>query len=57
MKYKCDKCGSVIKGEYSESPQYGSHYTVRCKCGNKGNSKSDWSYNIDGFTKEPTNDK
>ena len=51
MKYKCNKCGEITKSQYLENPQIGSHYSVKCSCGNKGNSKTDFHYKIKGFEK------
>ena len=52
MKYTCEKCGKVVTGIYKESPQYGSFYTVSCPCGNKGNARNDWKYEIKGFERK-----
>ncbi len=47
--YTCNKCGDKTKATYKESPNYGSHYTVKCECGNSGNSGFSYEYDIDGF--------
>lgn len=50
--YRCLQCGKVTIAKYKESPNLGSYYVVKCKCGNKGSSGDNWEYKIKGFIKE-----
>ncbi len=49
LKYKCLKCGEIVRGTFKETPQRGTYVKVKCGCGNQG--LSNWHYHIKGFEK------